>query len=337
MNTNERLVEVEGLKKYYPVRRPNHLLATDELRAVDGISFTIRRGETLGMVGESGCGKSTTRKLVLHIEPPTEGTVRFAGEDVGELKGAGLTTFRRRAQVIYQDPYSSLDPTWRVGSIISEALQVHRMYPRRERVDRVVELMRMVGLRDDQYRRYPHEFSGGQRQRIGIARALAAGPEFLVADEPVSALDVSIQAQVLNLLRELQTSLNLTYLFISHDLSVVKYMSDRVAVMYLGHIVETAPTKRLFADPAHPYTQLLMQSIPLPDPKRGADFGALKGEVPSPINPPSGCPFHPRCPYAMDICRHQYPKERPRGENHVVACHLYPESPENGDPKKETT
>ncbi|MCF7914320.1 MAG: dipeptide ABC transporter ATP-binding protein [Spirochaetaceae bacterium] len=320
---SEPLLKVENLYKHYPIRRQNTLTKYDQVKAVDGISFSVDEGETLGLVGESGCGKSTTRKLVLNLEPATRGNVFFRGEDIFSMKKKELIQFRKQAQVIYQDPYSSLNPTWKIGSIIAEAYNVHRIGTVKERREKVLALMDRVGLRQEYYDRYPHEFSGGQRQRIGIARSLALNPGFVVADEPVSALDVSIQAQVLNLLKELQEEFGLTYLFISHDLSVVKHLCDRIAVMYLGKIVEIAPTEQLFARTSHPYTQMLLKAIPFPDPDRRLELSALEGEVPSPINPPSGCRFHTRCPHVMEKCTQEIPQMVKIDSGHEVACYLY--------------
>src|SRR6056297_1699416 len=320
---SEPLLKVEDLYKHYPIRRQNTLTKYDQVKAVDGISFTVDEGETLGLVGESGCGKSTTRKLVLNLEPATRGNVFFRGEDIFSMKKKDLVQFRKKAQVIYQDPYSSLNPTWKIGSIIAEAYNVHHIGTVKERREKVLALMDRVGLRKEYYDRYPHEFSGGQRQRSGIARSLALNPGFVVADEPVSALDVSIQAQVLNLLKELQEEFGLTYLFISHDLSVVKHLCDRIAVMYLGKIVEIAPTEQLFARTSHPYTQMLLKAIPFPDPDRRLELTALEGEVPSPINPPSGCRFHTRCPYVMEKCKQDIPQMIKIDPGHEVACYLY--------------
>lgn len=320
---SEPLLKVEDLYKHYPIRRQNTLTKYDQVKAVDGISFTVDEGETLGLVGESGCGKSTTRKLVLNLEPATRGNVFFRGEDIFSMKKKELVQFRKQAQVIYQDPYSSLNPTWKIGSIIAEAYNVHRIGTVKERREKVLALMDRVGLRKEYYDRYPHEFSGGQRQRIGIARSLALNPGFVVADEPVSALDVSIQAQVLNLLKELQEEFGLTYLFISHDLSVVKHLCDRIAVMYLGKIVEIAPTEQLFSRTSHPYTQMLLKAIPFPDPDRRLELSALEGEVPSPINPPSGCRFHTRCPHVMEKCKQDIPQMVKIDSGHEVACYLY--------------
>lgn len=319
----ETILSVKGLKKHYPVKKSDSFFQTDWLKAVDGVSFQIKRGETLGLVGESGCGKSTIRKLVLRLEPATNGEVTYQGNQVFSLSKRQLAEFRKKSQVIFQDPYSSLDPKWKVGNIIGEALNIHRIGSKRERKEKVLKIMDLVGLQAGWYDRHPHEFSGGQRQRIGIARALALDPELIIADEPVSALDVSIQAQVLNLLIDLQQRLGLTYLFISHDLSVIRYISTRVAVMYLGKLVEVADTDELFSSPLHPYTQLLMEAIPLPDPESKASFSIVRGEVPSPINPPSACRFHPRCREAQKICREEEPKMVNVQGTHYVACHLH--------------
>lgn len=326
---SEVLLKVQNLYKHYPIHRPNTLTKHDQLKAIDGVSFSIHKGETLGLVGESGCGKTTTRRMILGIEPVTGGSIFFEGKEINQLKGRQLKEFRSQAQVVYQDPYSSLDPTWKTGAIIGEALILHGMKDKAERKRKVLELMEKVGLREDYYNRFPHEFSGGQRQRIGVARAIALNPKFIVADEPVSALDVSIQAQVLNLLKDLQKEFSLTYLFISHDLSVVRHISDRVAVMYLGKIVEIAPTDDLFSTAAHPYTQLLLKSVPLPDPEQKLEMTGISGEVPSPINPPKGCPFHPRCPKAMDVCSTEPPETVQIGENHYAACYLYVDNKKN--------
>ena len=318
----ETLLSVKNLKKYYPVKSNDHLFRYDWLKALDGIDFNIYEGETLGMVGESGCGKSTSRKMLLRIEPPTEGEMLYRGVDVLAMKKHELKEYRRNVQMVYQDPYASLDPKWKILNLITEPLRIHGIGTARERKEKALELMRLVGLREDYRSAYPHEFSGGQRQRICIARALALDPQMIIADEPVSALDVSIQAQVLNLFRELKDRLNLTYLFISHDLNVIRYISDRVAVMYLGKIVEIAVTEELFANPTHPYTRALLKAIPVPNPREKLELQALGGEVPSPINTPDGCPFHPRCEYAEEQCRMVPPELTQLDETHLAACHL---------------
>jgi oligopeptide transport system ATP-binding protein len=296
------------------------------VQAVDGITFEIRKGETLGLVGESGCGKSTTGRAILQLLRPTGGEVLFEGEDLTELKTVELRPVRRHMQMIFQDPYASLDPRCSVGSIIGEPLVVHRIGDAKSRRDRVQELLELVGLNAHFIQRYPHQFSGGQRQRIGIARALATNPKFIVADEPISALDVSIQAQVVNLLGDLKEKLGLTYLFIAHDLSMVRYISDRVAVMYLGRIVELSSRDEVFDHPLHPYTQALLSAIPIPDPEREAkrERVVLEGDVPSPVDPPEGCRFHPRCDFATEVCAQEDPEFRDPGDEatpHRVACH----------------
>jgi oligopeptide transport system ATP-binding protein len=309
------LVRVRGLFKHFPVAGSD-----DVVRAVDGVTFEIYRGETLGLVGESGCGKSTVGRCLLRLIEPTRGSVEFEGRDVLATSGAELRRLRREMQIIFQDPYASLNPRMRVSDIVSEPLVIHGMGDKGERRERVAELLRKVGLDPDYMSRYPHEFSGGQRQRIGIARALALNPKLIVADEPVSALDVSVQAQVINLLEDLQKEFELTYLFISHGLAVVEHISDRVAVMYLGRIVEVAPAEELYANPLHPYTRALLSAIPVPDPTRKRDRIVLKGDVPTPINPPSGCRFHTRCPDAIPDCARIDPDLREVAPNHTVAC-----------------
>ena len=320
------LVDVRGLKKYFSVTK-GVIFQTKagEIKAVDGVSFQIMKGETLGLVGESGCGKTTIGRCILQLYKPTDGQVIFEGQDLTTLKGNEMRPLRRRLQVIFQDPYSSLNPRMTVGNVVEEPLVIHKMGNRKERRERVRELFQVVGLNPYMVDRYPHEFSGGQRQRIGIARALVVTPSFIVCDEPISALDVSIQAQVINLLQELQVQFNLTYLFIAHDLSVVRHISDRVAVMYLGKIVEITDRDRLYQTPLHPYTKALLSAVPIPDPAVEAkrERIILTGDVPSPLNPPSGCSFHPRCPFAMDVCKEVTPQLKDTGDGHTVACHLY--------------
>jgi len=313
---------VKNLVKYFPVRGGLLQRVVAWVQAVEDVSFTIKRGETLGLVGESGCGKTTVGRTILRLIPATKGEVRFEGQDVFAANARELKALRRHMQIIFQDPFSSLDPRMPVGESIGEGLLVHGMRNRKQRFEVVIDTLRKVGLEDYHARRYPHEFSGGQRQRIGIARALALRPKFIVCDEPVSALDVSIQAQVLNILRELQGEFDLTYLFIAHNLSVVEHISDRVAVMYLGKMVELADRDELYRNPLHPYTQALMSAIPVPDPNLKRDRIILKGDVPSPLRPPTGCRFHPRCPVAMAHCSKEEPKFREASEGHWVACWL---------------
>jgi peptide/nickel transport system ATP-binding protein len=320
------LLEVRGLVKDYEIGG-GLFGRKDYVRAVRGVDLDVRRGETLGVVGESGCGKSTLGRSILRLIEPTAGTVRFDGVDLGTLSGSEMRRKRRFMQIIFQDPYSSLNPRMRVGAIVGEGLAIHGLASGAARRRRVVELLAQVGLHEDAYDRYPHEFSGGQRQRIGIARALAVEPRFIVADEPVSALDVSIQAQIVNLLQDLQQQMNLAYLFIAHDLRVVEHISQRVAIMYLGKIVELAPSAEIYAAPRHPYTRALLSAVPMPAPRAKSRRIALGGDVPSPIAPPAGCAFHPRCPHAVDFCRTQEPKLLTGARDHAVACHVFPAEP----------
>lgn len=322
---NNVILEVKDLKMHFPIKIKTKGFISEKkyVKAVDGVSFSIHEGETLGLVGESGCGKSTTGKMIVKLLDPTEGSIFFRGKDVFKTQGEESKLLRKEVQIIFQDPYSSLDPRFTVGRTISEPLLVHKIGDDKTRKERAIKLMNDVGLMGEYYDRYPHEFSGGQRQRIGVARALALNPSLIVCDEPVSALDVSIQAQILNLMQELQTKYHLTYLFISHNLSVVKHICDRIAVMYLGKIVEIANKKDLFDDPKHPYTQALLSAIPIPDPEMIVEQEMLEGDVPSPVDPPSGCRFHTRCKHVMDICKKEEPRELKLGEGHNVACHLY--------------
>jgi oligopeptide/dipeptide ABC transporter ATP-binding protein len=316
------LLEVENLKKYFPVKKGILSRTVGEVRAVDGVSFTINRGETLGLVGESGCGKTTVGRTILRLIEPTAGRVSFNGENLLELDGKQLRSLRASLQIIFQDPFSSLDPRMNVGQIIAEPIRNHVKVSKMEIRQRVADLMERVGLHPEQISRYPHEFSGGQRQRIGIARALALNPLAIICDEPVSALDVSIQAQVINLLARLQEEMQLSYLFIAHDLSVVEHISDRVAVMYLGRIVELATDKALYQNPLHPYSQALLAAVPVPDPEIIRKKILLQGDVPSPMNPPTGCTFHTRCPEYTELCSQESPVFKNMGNEHWVACHL---------------
>ena len=318
----ETLVEVNNLVKYFPVRAGLLQRVVNHVKAVDDVSFFVKKGETLGMVGESGCGKTTVGRTMLRLIEPTAGSVKFNGQDVFSLPQSELKTVRRNMQIIFQDPYASLDPRVPIGESVMEGLHIHRIGTPRERVDIMLETLKKVGLEDYHARRYPHEFSGGQRQRIGIARALALRPSFIVCDEPVSALDVTIQSQVLNILKDLQVEFGLTYLFIAHNLSVVEHVSDRVAVMYLGKVVELTTREELFRNPLHPYTKALMSAIPVPNPRLKRQRIILKGDVPSPLNPPKGCRFHPRCPVAIEKCSQEEPQFKAVGPEHFVACWL---------------
>lgn len=325
MSDNNILIRVEKLTKHFPITTGIIIQRqVGAVQAVDKVSFDIREGETLGLVGESGCGKSTTGRTILQLYRPTSGKAFFKDIDLTQVKGEKLRLARRHMQMVFQDPYASLDPRMTVGNIIAEPLEVHNIGNRKERRARVQDLLRLVGLSPHFLNRYPHEFSGGQRQRIGVARALALQPEFLVLDEPISALDVSIQAQVVNLLEKLQESFGLTYLFIAHDLSMVRHISDRTAVMYLGKIVELANRNELYGHPAHPYTKALLSAVPIPDPikEKKRQRIILEGSVPSPVNPPSGCRFHPRCPIAKEICKQEEPEWREIAHDHWAACHL---------------
>lgn len=318
------ILQVRGLKKHFPIRKGIFRNVVGLVKAVDGVDLAIRRGETLGLVGESGCGKSTLGRTLMHLLPPTAGTVLFDGEDVGETLKKDPSGIRRRIQIIFQDPYGSLNPRMTVREIVGEAVRYHGVVTEKKELDEyVVKVLVRAGLRPEHRFRYPHEFSGGQRQRIGIARALAMNPEFIVCDEPVSALDVSIQSQVLNELRDLQEELGLTYLFITHSLSVVKFISDRIAIMYLGKIVELAQKDEVFAHPLHPYTQALLSAIPQPDPEERGRRILLEGDLPSPANPPQGCRFHTRCRHAMARCAEQEPPFRDQGDGHWAACFLH--------------
>jgi peptide/nickel transport system ATP-binding protein len=326
MESRVRLLEVKGLKKFFPIRRGILQRELGHVRAVDDVAFHVEKGETLSLVGESGCGKTTTSRCILRAIRPTAGQILFRTEagsvvDVTTLSKGELRPLRRQMQMIFQDPFSSLNPRRTLLDIVAEPLVANGVGTRRERIDRVAELLRLVGLRPEYIRRYPHAFSGGQRQRIGIARALALNPSLIVADEPVSALDVSVQAQILNLMLALQERLGLTYLFVAHDLSVVKHVSDRVAVMYVGRIVEMADTQRLFASPRHPYTEALLSAVPVPDPRRRSQRIVLEGDVADPANPPSGCYFHPRCRYVKDVCRTETPQLTEIQPGHYVSCH----------------
>jgi oligopeptide/dipeptide ABC transporter ATP-binding protein len=318
------LVEVTDLRKYFPVRGGVFRRVVAQIRAVDGVSLTVSTGETLGLVGESGCGKSTLGRTILRLQQPTGGSIRFAGEEIGSLSRRELLPWRRRMQAVFQDPYGSLSPRRTVAQTIREPLDVHRVGTAAERQEKVAELLDVVGLSPQAASRYPHEFSGGQRQRVGIARALALNPKFIVADEPVSALDVSVQSQVLNLIARLQRERGIAFLFISHDLAVIQHVSDRVGVMYLGKVVELAPARSVFSKPLHPYTEALLSAVPQVE-KAARKPIVLSGEVPSPRNPPAGCPFHTRCPRVMDICRTVPPqlKSPPGDHSRTVACHLY--------------
>ncbi|MCL1912660.1 MAG: ATP-binding cassette domain-containing protein [Eubacteriaceae bacterium] len=319
----EPLVHTVGIKKYYPIKRGVLQKTIGHVKAVDGVDLYINKGEALGIVGESGCGKSTLGKVILQLQPQTEGKVFFEGQDLSQLGKEAMRETRKKIQVIYQDPYASLNPRMTVEQSIGDPIDVFKLARGEEKRQIIIQLLKDVGLSESHLKRYPHEFSGGQRQRIGIARALAVNPGLIVCDEPVSALDVSVRSQVLNLLQELKSRFNLTYLFISHDLSVVRHLCDRVAVMYLGKIIESAPTREFFVLPLHPYSKALLSAVPIPDPAISRDRIILSGDVPNPANPPEGCRFHTRCPYKTDLCVAQEPILRQAGNNHYVACHEF--------------
>lgn len=327
LNQNEKkpILEVRNLRKTFPIQKSLTGKVLKELIAVDNVSFTLNAGETLGIVGESGCGKTTMGRTILKLHPSNGGQIIFDGEDITSFTTKEMRPIRTKMQIIFQDPYSSLPPRSTVGDILSEPVIVHNIVPKEQVKEYVMDLMEKCGLRDYYYERYPHEFSGGQRQRICIARALSVKPDLVICDEPVSALDVSIQAQIINLLKDLQKSMGLTYLFISHDLSVVKFISDKIGVMYLGSMVEYGNKKDIFDNPLHPYTKALFSAIPNPNPDEKMNRIALKGDIPSPANPPSGCKFHTRCPHAMEICKTTCPKYREYEPGHFTACHLFPQ------------
>ena len=320
---NDNLLVVENLKKYYPINASVLGKAKSCVKAVDDVSFTIKRGTTMGLVGESGCGKTTVGRTILRLHDVTGGTVMFKGRDLAKLSKKELRSLRPHMQMIFQDPYSSLSPRMPVGEIIGEAVRTHNIVPKSQYQSYIRKVMKDCGLQPQYFYRYPHEFSGGQRQRICIARAVALNPEFIICDEPVSALDVSIQAQIINLMKDLQTQFGYTYLFISHDLSVVEHISDTIGVMYLGNLVETGDKAKIFANPMHPYTKALLSAVPMPDPDMKMNRIILKGDIPSPANPPSGCKFRTRCQYCMDICEKEVPQFREYEPGHRVACHLY--------------
>lgn len=321
-NTNVPILEVKNLQKHYPVRT-KPFKPKRNLRAVEEVSFSIEAGQTYGLVGESGCGKSTTGRTLMRLHDASSGTAYFNGQDLLGAKGEALSQIRRNIQMIFQDPYSSLDPRKRVGYTIGEPLKIHGIGTKKSRREQVMKILEKVGFSKEHYDRFPHEFSGGQRQRIGLARALVLNPSLVICDEPVSALDVSIQSQIMNLLKDMQKEFGLSYLFIAHDLSVVRYISDRIGVMYLGRIVEQAPTDELMKNPLHPYTQSLFSAIPVPKPRQKKERILLKGSVPSPLDPPKGCSFHTRCPYAMERCKTEIPQPLEVGVDHIVECHLY--------------
>lgn len=325
VQTKDPILEVKSLKKYFPVKGPLGSIGglKGEVKAVNDVSFKLYEGETYGLVGESGCGKSTTGRTILRLTEPTDGKAIYKNQDLFKLSERDMRSLRREIQMVFQDPYSSLNPRKRIGKILEEPLVIHGIGNNKERTEMAMDALHKVGLQSEQYYRYPHEFSGGQRQRIGLARALVINPKVIITDEPVSALDVSVQSQIINLLEEIQEELNLTYLFIAHDISVVRHISDRIGVMYLGNMVEEALTDDLIENPLHPYTKALLSTIPQPIPKAKRERIVLKGELPSPLNPPAGCVFHTRCPQAMEICKSAIPVKKEMSANHFVACHLY--------------
>jgi oligopeptide/dipeptide ABC transporter ATP-binding protein len=318
------IFEVKGLKKLFPVKNPFGL-TSNYVKAVNDVSFHMNAGETYGLVGESGCGKSTLGRTILRLTEPTEGQAIYNNQDIFQMKPSEMRKIRQDLQMVFQDPYSSLNPRKRIGDIIEEPMVIHKLGTKQDRMETVMDILEKVGLQPEQFYRYPHEFSGGQRQRIGLARALVVNPKLIICDEPVSALDVSIQSQIINLLEEIQEQFNLTYLFIAHDLSVVRHISDRIGVMYLGKMMEEAATDDLYANPLHPYTQALLSAVPHPDPTVKMERITLRGEIPSPMNPPQGCIFHTRCPYVMDICKKTEPVKKEMAKSHYVACHLHSE------------
>ncbi|WP_138751199.1 ABC transporter ATP-binding protein [Paenibacillus sinopodophylli] len=317
----EPMLKVSGLQKYYSAKQPG-AWRSKPVKAVDDVSFQLYEGETYGLVGESGCGKSTLGRTLLRLTEPTAGSAVYQGEELFTLSSKSLQTYRKQLQMVFQDPFASLHPRKTIGSALTEPLVIHQIGTQADRYSRVINMLRIVGLQPDHYDRLPHELSGGQRQRVVLARALILEPKLVICDEPVSALDVIIQAQILNLMKQLQQDLGLTYLFIAHDVGVVRHISDRIGVMYLGKLVEEAPTDELFANPLHPYTRALLSAVPNPDPASKRERILLKGDIPSPLNPPSGCSFHPRCPLATNICREKLPQKREAAANHYVACHL---------------
>lgn len=319
----ESLLHIDNLKKHFPIRRGVMQRTVGQVRAVDGISFDVQKGETLGVVGESGCGKSTMGRSILRLLEPSSGVVEFEGKNVVNLSKSEMRAMRREMQMVFQDPYASLNPRYSIGKTLEEPMIIHNLHTPAARKERVASLLERVGLDPEYMRRFAHEFSGGQRQRIGIARALAVNPKLVILDEPVAALDVSVQSQVLNLLEDLQNDLDLTYIFIAHDLSVVRHISDRIMVLYLGRMAELADSDELFADPLHPYTKALLSAVPVPDPDAKRERIILQGDLPSPANPPTGCPFHTRCPVAMEICKQKVPDWQEVKPKHMVACHLY--------------